>query len=81
MKLLKLFKRRKKNENLTQKPKSKVFEKVVMGAIIGGAIGSVVGVSILKNKKEEGKKTKFMLLRKLLGIKKKIPTETDKKDL
>ncbi len=81
MKLLKLFGRRKNKETPAQKPKSRVLEKVVMGAIIGGAIGSVVGVSILKSRKEEGKKSKFSLLRKLLGIKKKIPTETDKKDL
>lgn len=81
MKLLKLFRKKNKEKILEPSSKKKVVEKVLMGAIIGGAIGSVVGASILKNKNKDKKNTKFSLLRKILGIKKKIPIETDKKDL
>jgi len=35
--------------------KRKIIDKLIMGAIIGGAIGSVVGLSI-KNKRDKGKK-------------------------
>lgn len=89
MKLLKLFKKTKttdieldsKAELPNEKPKSRAFEKVLMGAIIGGAIGSVVGASIKRKNPSESSQKKFSFLKKILGIKKKIPIETDKTDL
>lgn len=39
--------------------KKKIFEKLMMGAIIGGAIGSVVGASV-KGKKDENIKKEVL---------------------
>lgn len=39
-----------------KKKKSRIFDKVLMGAIIGGAIGSVVGASISPKKGKETRK-------------------------
>ncbi len=76
---------KKKNKNFPVLPKnenkkSKTVEKILMGAVIGGAIGSVVGASI-RSRNNDKPKRKYSILRKLLGIKKKIPIETEKKDL
>ncbi|MFC1647386.1 YtxH domain-containing protein [Patescibacteria group bacterium] len=47
------FRKKKKKE---KKKKKGMVDKVVMGAIIGGAIGSVVGMSVAPNKGEETRK-------------------------
>ena len=42
-----------KKKNPEEKPKKRMWEKVVMGAIVGGAIGSVIGASIAPKKGAE----------------------------
>lgn len=39
-----------------EKPKKRIWDKLLMGAIIGGAIGSVVGASIAPKKGKETRK-------------------------
>ena len=45
-----LFKRKKKNDEVKKK---KIIDKVLMGAVIGGAIGSVMGASLPEKEREE----------------------------
>lgn len=71
----------KKDEN--NKGKRKIWDKVLMGAVIGGAIGSVLGASIAPKKgketRDELKVGGKILYQKVKGLfksrKKKIPTE------
>ena len=69
----------------------KAFDKVIMGAVIGGAIGSVLGASIAPKKGTDtrkdiseaavavGKKGKGILSRLTGFFKKKVKTETPEK--
>ena len=71
----------KKDED--NKGKKKIWDKVLMGAVIGGAIGSVLGASIAPKKgketRDELKVGGKILYKKIKNIftsrKKKIPTE------
>lgn len=53
------FGKKKKHEKI-QKKKSKI-DKLIMGAIVGGAVGSVIGMSIAPQK---GKETREMIAQK-----------------
>ena len=86
-------KKKKKNippGEVAEKPKRKTrADKIVMGAILGVAIGSVVSISLMPKKKENSKKTdgkpKFSLFGKkkqtngsaITDNPKKIPTEAE----
>lgn len=50
-----MFFRRKKNQEPEKKEK-RIWDKVLMGAIIGGAIGSVLGATIAPKKGKETRK-------------------------
>lgn len=50
-----MFNKKKKEENKEEKKKKGMVDKVVMGAIIGGAIGSVVGITVAP---KSGKETR-----------------------
>ncbi len=70
-------------KNKDDKDKKKIWDKVLMGAVIGGAIGSVLGASIAPKKgketRDELKVGGKILYKKIKNIfksrKKKIPTE------
>ncbi len=59
----------------------RILDKVIMGAVIGGAIGSIVGAAIAPKKEKQPslfqpRKEKFLvrLLKKILRIKKREPS-------
>ncbi|MFH1284794.1 MAG: hypothetical protein ABIH78_04385 [Candidatus Peregrinibacteria bacterium] len=60
-----------------KKRKIRMIEKLLMGAVIGGAIGSVVGATIAPKKGKETRAGIFKTIKVLLGRKKekKIPNE------
>jgi len=63
---------------MAEKKKRRIWDKVVMGAIIGGAIGSVIGGAAATKKEQSIVKEKASkgMLRKVLGIFKKKQKET-----
>jgi len=87
-----MFNRKKKAENDKKKSKENNVDKIIMGVIIGGAIGSVLGVSMAPKK---GKETREIITNKakeaINNVKKKekksiigwlfeTPSKSEKKD-
>jgi hypothetical protein len=66
------------------KGKKRIWDKILMGAVIGGAIGSVIGASIYSKKKEETikveeeKKKHFKAVRYIAG---RLFRKKEKKDV
>ncbi|PKL36457.1 hypothetical protein CVV38_00945 [Candidatus Peregrinibacteria bacterium HGW-Peregrinibacteria-1] len=60
------------NPEENKSKKRRIFDKIIMGAVVGGAIGSVVGASIKKKSSPEDLTTpqtpkKKSILRRLIG--------------
>lgn len=65
-------------DNSEKKKKNSAMDKLVMGAIIGGAIGSVIGASLSPKTKKEDKGIKKMFFS---GLKKILKKRRDYKEI
>lgn len=61
-----------------EKPKKRIWDKLLMGAVIGGAIGSVVGATIATKKGKESKRF-FQKLKTVFSFWKKRTDGSQKK--